>query len=152
MRAVNCNCGGDRRGPPRPRGCTWSSNLRNQRCAAPSKSVSARQSGKAQLANTTHARVAGLATAIKHTCLGSLRAGSRPRRPAHDLAAFNGKGVTYGSDRALSLLRKIFRLKDLPDLDGIPFLRGATLRPLHYFFLGRSFQQPVTAQHLLRFD
>jgi hypothetical protein len=37
-------------------------------------SAAARQSGKAQLANTTHARVACLAAALKHTRLGPLMA------------------------------------------------------------------------------
>src|ERR1700722_15810700 len=50
------------------------------------------------------------------------------------------------------LLRESFGPKDLADLDGVAFLRRATLRPLHYFFFGRRFHQPITAQHFFRFD
>ena len=38
----------------------------------------------------------------------------------------------------------------MPDLNGIAIVCRAALRPLHDFFLGRRFHQPIAAQHFFR--
>src|SRR4030095_14491632 len=55
----------------------------SHRCAAPSKSASACQIGKAQLANATHARVASQAAALMLTRLGPLLSDRRQSPPGN---------------------------------------------------------------------
>src|SRR5258708_27165601 len=70
------------------------------------------------------------------------------RAQGHQQSEYNSH---TGSARAY-LFFKVFGRKDLSDLNGVAFVRWATLRPLDHFLLGRRFHQPVTAHHFFRFD
>lgn len=71
---MNCYCRRGRRGRQAYVIAAGHQTRASHRCAAPSKSASACQIGKAQLANATHARVANQAAALKLTRLGPLMA------------------------------------------------------------------------------
>jgi hypothetical protein len=72
--------------------------------------------------------------------LGALNVAKRSAEPVTGTPA---SGISLDRQLILAWLRvsdlllKIFGPKDLPDLDGVAFVRRAALRPLHHFFLGR---------------
>lgn len=67
--------------------------------------------------------------------------------PPADLSAKDSlQGIwLWSAQNRRALAREIFRPKDLPNLNGVAFVRGTALCPLHHVFLGRCLHQPVTA-------
>src|SRR5574340_260510 len=71
---------------------------------------------------------------------------------ASSVMRWDSAGSQRGQVLHRALFREILGPEDLPDLDGVAFVRRAALRPLHNVFPGRRFHQPVAAQHVFCFD